>query len=110
MYKTTRAPKTLMKVNNSTEGERIEIKCARITKNREPIKDGAPIIHTERKDGVLPEYNIRTDRFELAVEGMDYVHRSHLAKRDERHNPKTEEKPANPAGNDGKPEPTGATS
>ncbi len=50
--------------------------------NGEPISDGAPIIHTERKDGVLPAYDIRTDRFEIAIEAMDKVTGSKLAKRD----------------------------
>ena len=38
----------------------IEEKVRRIVNNNEPITDGAPIIFTEKKDGVLPEYNIRT--------------------------------------------------
>ena len=42
------------------EGEYIEEKVRRITENNEPIEDGAPIIYTERKDGVNPAYNIRT--------------------------------------------------
>ena len=41
-------------------GESIETKVNRIVNNGEPITDGAPIIYTERKDGVLPEYDIRT--------------------------------------------------
>ena len=36
------------------EGEYIEEKVRRITENGEPIEDGAPIIYTERKDGVNP--------------------------------------------------------
>ena len=40
------------------EEEYIEEKVRRITENKEPIKDGAPIIYTERKDGVNPAYNI----------------------------------------------------
>lgn len=43
------------------EGETIETKVARITQNKEPITDSAPIIFTEKKDGVLPAYNIRPD-------------------------------------------------
>ena len=43
------------------EREYIEEKVRRITENGEPIKDGAPIIYTERKDGVNPAFNIRTD-------------------------------------------------
>ena len=43
------------------EGETIEQKVNSIVNNNEPITDGSPIIFTERKDGVLPEYDIRTD-------------------------------------------------
>ena len=68
------------KVNNNNgrlksieiyEGESIETKCARILQNNEPITDGAPIIFTEKKDGVLPEYNIRTDRWDIALDAMN---------------------------------------
>ena len=51
-----------MKSVECYEGEQIEEKVRRIVNNNEPITDGAPIIFTEKKDGVLPEYNIRTDR------------------------------------------------
>ena len=67
------------------EGETIEEKMERIISNNEPIKDGAPIIHTERKDGVIAAYNIRTDRFEIAAEAMDKVSASISAKRDEKY-------------------------
>lgn len=55
------------------EGEYIEEKVRRITENGEPIEDGAPIIYTERKDGVNPAYNIRTDRWEIAQNAMEQV-------------------------------------
>ena len=58
------------------EGETIEQKVNRITQNKEPITDSAPIIFTEIKDGVLPAYNIRTDRFDIALEAMDIIGRS----------------------------------
>lgn len=62
-------------------GETIEEKCARILEEDEPIKDGAPEIFTDRADGVIPGYNIRTDRWEIAAEAMEVVHRSKVAKR-----------------------------
>ena len=55
------------------EGEYIEEKVRRITENGEPIEDGAPIIYTERKDGVNPAYDIRTDRWEIAQDAMEQV-------------------------------------
>lgn len=68
--------------NVSYEGETIEQKIDRIVNNKEPITDGAPLIYTDRKDGVQPQFDIRTDRFEIAVDAMDKVSKSNLAKRD----------------------------
>lgn len=81
-YKFNRAPKTTLKRNVGYIGETIEQKINRIVNNKEPIKDGAPIVFTDRKDGVLPDYNIRTDRFEVATEAMDKRNKSYIAKRD----------------------------
>lgn len=61
-------------------GESIENKVRRITENNEPITDGAPIIYTNRDDGVLPAYNIRTDRWEIAQAAMEAVNQANLAK------------------------------
>lgn len=55
------------------EGETIEDKCARITENNEPISDGAPLTYTKRADGVRPEYNVRTDKWDVAIETMEKV-------------------------------------
>lgn len=90
-YKKPTYTKTSLLVNNSYIGETIEQKIRRITTTNEPIGDSAPIIYTERKDGVRPEYNIKTDRFELAIEGMDKFEKSITAERASRENPpKTE--------------------
>ena len=62
------------------EGESIEKKVQRITENNEPITDGAPIIYTNREDGVLPAYNIRTDRWDIAQAAMEAVNQANLAK------------------------------
>ena len=62
------------------EGESIEKKVDRILENKEPISDGAPIIYTEKKDGVLPQFDIRADKWELAQEAMDKVNKAKIAK------------------------------
>jgi hypothetical protein len=82
MYKKPEYNKTTLKVNQSLEGETIEQKIERVTTNKEPIKDGAPLIYTDRNEGVLAGYNIRTDRFEIAVEAMDKIQKSETAKRE----------------------------
>lgn len=84
MYKKNVATKTSIRRNKSYEGERIEQKIERILNSKEPITDGAPQIFTDRKDGVRPEHDIRTDRFEIAIDAMDKVTKTWQAKREER--------------------------
>ena len=86
-----------LNINNSIQGETLETKVKRITELKEPITDGSPIIYTDRKEGVKAEYNIRTDRFDIALDAMDKVNRSNLAKRMtvvEKETSKDESKPA----------------
>lgn len=65
------------------EGETIETKVSRIINEKAPIEDGAPIIFTDRADGVLPAYDIRTDRWDIAIDAMDKVNKAKIAKREE---------------------------
>lgn len=37
------------------------------------ITETSPTIYTERKDGVMPEYNIRADKWDIAMEAMNKV-------------------------------------
>ena len=76
--------KTGFNVNKSVEGETIEQKIERITTNKEPIKDGAPLIYTERSKGVDPAHDIRTDRFEIALEAMNHIQASNQAAREKK--------------------------
>ena len=55
------------------EGESIEQKCRRATQSNEPIEAISPMIYTERKDGVLPEYDIRCDKWLIAQTAMDTI-------------------------------------
>lgn len=103
MYKQNKRIGTSLEVNQSQEGETIEQKLERVVQNKEPISDGAPLVFTERKDGVLPGYDIRTDRFEVAVEAMDKIHKSDIAKREAKLKGKEEE------GKDGGAESIGGT-
>lgn len=96
--------KSGIKRNVSVEGERLETKIERIVTNKEPIKDGAPIIYTEREEGVISAYNIKTDRWEIAAEAMDTVSKSETAKRMQRIEER--KKPLEPIGGA---EPTGGT-
>ena len=59
----------------------MEKKIERIVSNKEPIKDGAPIIYTNRAEGVKPEFNIRTDKWEVALDAMSAVSRERVKNR-----------------------------
>lgn len=91
MYKHSklRVSTTSLLVNKSKEGETIEAKVRRVLNNKEPIKDSAPKVFTERKDGVKPEYDIRSDKWEAAVEVTNAISNSHTNKREERIGEKT---------------------
>lgn len=102
MYKQNAKQKPTLKGRPQYKGETIEQKVNRITNNKEPIKDGAAMIYTARKDGVMPAYNIRTDRFEIAVDAMDKVNQSKVAQREAKIVPLEQNK-------DGKTESTGGT-
>lgn len=52
------------------EGECLNDKLSKLKEQGGQIETGSPSIYTERKDGVLPETNIRTDRFEIAQNAM----------------------------------------
>ncbi|AXH73043.1 MAG: hypothetical protein [Microviridae sp.] len=84
MYERPVYRQTSLSMNQSVQGETIEQKIERIVNNKEPIKDGAPIIYTERKEGIRPSTNIRTDRFEIAVEAATKIEKSYKARREER--------------------------
>lgn len=73
MYKTNKPQNTTIKVVITKEGESIEEKVMRITTEKTPIKDGAPLMYTDRKDGVLAGSDIRTDRFDVAIDAMHKV-------------------------------------
>ncbi|AXH74035.1 MAG: hypothetical protein [Microviridae sp.] len=83
MYKKPIYQQTTIDLDNTKPGETIENKVTRLIENKEPIKDGAPIIFTDRAHGVNPAYNIRTDRWEIAVDALTRIEKSKTAKKDE---------------------------
>lgn len=84
MKKGVKRTHTTIATNFLEQGESIEEKMRRVTQSNEPIENVAPMLYTERKDGVLPETDIRTDRFEVAQEAMGKVEKSITAKREEK--------------------------
>ena len=60
------------------EAEPREVKLRKIISGESnDMEDGVfPTIYTEKKDGVKPEYDIRTDRFEVAIDAIDKINQS----------------------------------
>ena len=58
---------------NSFIGDSIEEKVRKVTADNTTIEAISPMIYTERKDGVLPEYNIRTDKWDIAQQAMNTI-------------------------------------
>lgn len=62
------------------EGESIEEMLRRLTANKEPIPQNVPPIYTVREDGVIPDTDIRHDRWDTAYEATDKFSASEQAK------------------------------
>lgn len=64
--------------NLTYEAEPREVKLRKIISGEASnMEDGVfPTIYTEKKDGVQPEYDIRTDRFEVAIDAIDKINQS----------------------------------
>lgn len=71
MYSKVIYTPTTLVVNKSIVGERIEDRVFKMVYENQPISDGAPLIYTDRRKGVEPQYNIRTDRFDIALTAND---------------------------------------
>ena len=48
----------------------------RMKENNEPIGDSAPLIYTPRKNGVIAAYDIRTDKWDIALDAMEKVNKT----------------------------------
>ena len=63
------------------EGRSIEEIMRNAIANKEPIKATANLTYNDRKDGVLPQHDIRTDRWEIAQEQTSKTHAAEALKR-----------------------------
>ena len=75
---TVQHPKSKIRINNLYEAEPLEIKLRRKMKGGKVDEEEGEgktwaIAYTEKKDGIKPEYDIRTDRFEIARKGMETI-------------------------------------
>lgn len=73
-----------LRVDATYEAEGLEVKLRRVTETNEPLAGDIPVVYTKKTDGVLPAYDIRTDRFEIAREAMSKVREGEMAKEAQR--------------------------
>lgn len=66
-------------IKMAEEGETLTKKIQRILDENEPLTDGAPIIYTPKQAGVREDCNIRTDKWEIAMNAMDRVNNYKLS-------------------------------
>lgn len=62
------------------EGQSVEDRCKKLVETGEPIKDTSPLIYTPKEKGVMPQYDVRADKWEIAQSAMDRVNRERIAK------------------------------
>lgn len=77
--KTTRSRKGCIDNPDLTyQAEPREVKLRKIISGEaNNMEDGVfPTIYTEKKNGVQPEFDIRTDRFEIAIDAIDKINQS----------------------------------
>jgi len=94
MYKPRKYGTSTLKSVDKFNGEPIEWRVDRMINNNEPITDEVSVIYTDKAEGVGAEFNIRTDRFELAAEGMDLIQKQKVAKSEAKAQKVREEKEA----------------
>lgn len=66
-------------IKMTEEGETLIKKIQRILDENEPLTDGAPMIYTPKQAGVREDCNIRTDKWEIAMNAMDRVNNYKLS-------------------------------
>lgn len=65
-------------------GKSIEEEIRQASTSKSPIESIAPEIYTPLKEGVLPQYNIRADRQEIALDLTEKYDKSKIMHNDEK--------------------------
>lgn len=71
-----------IKRNNTFEGDNILVTMKRALQGDGDTGEELPTYFTERKAGVLPGFNIRTDRWEVARKATETLQKSETAQRE----------------------------
>lgn len=98
-YREISNDKRILRTTESFIGQSLEEKVFQAVNSNAPIEAVAPMVYTERKDGVLPETNIRTDRFDVAQDAMQSISEGIRVNRTKRYDNKAD-KPASGSGSE----------
>lgn len=81
-----------LEINQGTVGAKLETKIEQLMNQRESTGEPtAPLLYTAREQGVKASTDIRTDRWDIAVEATGKIARSYVARREERGKARQEE-------------------
>lgn len=72
---------TTIEVYDAAEGETIEQKIERLQETNDGIEDGAPLIYTEKAEGVIAAYDIRSDKWDIAMEARAMFNKENVTKK-----------------------------
>lgn len=67
-------PVSRIRVQPTMSGISLEEQIRKMMNDKEPIQATAKIDYSERKDGVLPQYDIRHDKFNSAIEATEKMY------------------------------------
>jgi hypothetical protein len=68
-----------LKVNNSYSAESLERTIERRLSNGDDLNDKVNLLFYDVSDGVMPGTNVRTDRFDVALDGMTMIEKTKKA-------------------------------
>lgn len=83
MYKKPIFNRTSIRATNNEIGTHIHEKVKAIIEQGDNMQE-APLIYTDKADGVMAGYNIRTDKWEIAIDAMDKINKVRFAKGEEK--------------------------
>lgn len=81
----------MLHINEAFKGKTLEAELKEYLEQGQGMDDVKRMhepIYTKRADGVIPEYNIRTNRWDIAQNAMDKVNESKKARAEARSNKK----------------------
>jgi len=83
-YKNSYYPSTTLRGNERKIAPTLEEKIERMMSNKDSIPNEAPLIYQERGEGVGGSYNIRSDKWEVALDATDIISRNKAVERENR--------------------------